>query len=82
MLRLVINIFYAMLWLALIGIAILIAALVLLICIAWPPMFVVTGIVITFFIISHRRNLGVKGIQSVFPAFLHRPKGRIMNLMR
>jgi hypothetical protein len=55
---------------------------VLLVCIAWPPMFIIASLVLIFFFISHRRNLGVKGIQSVFPAFLHRPKGRIMNLMR
>ena len=82
MFRLVLNLFYGCLWLCLIGIGLVIATIMLLICVAWPPAILIFGGILIFLTISHKKNLGVKGIQSIFPKFLHHPKGRIMGLLR
>ena len=82
MFRLVLNLFYGCLWLCLIFIGLVVASVVLLICCAWPPGFLIFGGILIFLIYSHKKNLGVKGVQSIFPKFLHHPKGRIMDLLR
>ena len=77
MFRLMVNLFYGITWLVFLGIALLLSFIVLMVCAACPPLlFVVIGITI-WLIVAHRKNLGVRGIQSIFPKFMNRPKGRI-----
>ena len=77
MIRLIFSLIYGMIWIAIVLLIVILAGIAFAICAAFPPFIIIAVGIAWWLIYCYKKNLGVKGIQSLFPKFQNKPKARI-----